>query len=78
MLTKKQYEVLNFINQKLKDDGFAPSYDEIGEAVGLKAKSNVHRLISALEERGFVRRIPHRARAIEVIRLQENTFVGPA
>lgn len=69
MLTKKQHELLLFINHRLTDDGVSPSFDEMKMALGLRSKSGVHRLISGLEERGFIRRMPHRARALEVLRL---------
>lgn len=72
MLTRKQYELLLFIQDRQGEGGVSPSFDEMKEALGLKSKSGIHRLISALEERGFIRRLPHRARAIEVIRLPEN------
>lgn len=72
MLTRKQYELLLFIHERQGDGGVSPSFDEMKDALGLKSKSGIHRLISALEERGFIRRLPHRARAIEVIRLPEN------
>jgi repressor LexA len=71
MLTAKQRELLLFIDDRLKDDGVSPSFDEMREALDLKSKSGVHRLISALEERGFIRRLPNRARALEVIKLPE-------
>jgi repressor LexA len=71
MLTSKQHELLLFINRKLSERGVAPSFDEMREALDLKSKSGVHRLISALEERGFIRRLPNRARALEVLRLPE-------
>lgn len=73
MLTKKQYELLVFIDRRLKDQGVSPSFDEMKEALGLKSKSGIHRLISGLEERGFIRRLPHRARALEVLKLPENS-----
>ena len=66
MLTAKQRELLLFIDGRLKDRGISPSFDEMREALELKSKSGVHRLISALEERGFIRRLPNRARALEV------------
>src|SRR5690606_21673157 len=66
-----QQELLLFINQRLRDDGVAPSFDEMKDALDLKSKSGIHRLIRALEERGFIRRLPHRARALEVVRLPE-------
>ncbi len=72
MLTKKQYELLIFIDQRLRDTGISPSFDEMKDALDLKSKSGIHRLITALEERGFIRRLIHRARALEVIRLPEN------
>jgi repressor LexA len=72
MLTKKQYELLIFIDQHLRDTGISPSFDEMKDALDLKSKSGIHRLITALEERGFIRRLVHRARALEVIRLPEN------
>jgi len=71
MLTAKQRELLLFIDDRLKDDGVSPSFDEMREALDLKSKSGVHRLISALEERGFIRRLPNRARALEVVKLPE-------
>ncbi len=69
MLTKKQYELLVFINRRLIDAGVSPSFDEMKDALGLRSKSGIHRLITGLEERGFVRRLPHRARALEVLRV---------
>jgi repressor LexA len=72
MLTKKQYELLLFIDRRLKETGVSPSFDEMKEALGLRSKSGIHRLMTGLEERGFVRRLPHRARALEVLRLPEN------
>ena len=69
MLTRKQQELLLFINERLGRDGVSPSFDEMKDAVGLKSKSGIHRLITALEERGFIRRLPHRARALEVLKL---------
>jgi repressor LexA len=71
MLTAKQRELLIFIDDRLKQDGVSPSFDEMREALELKSKSGVHRLISALEERGFIRRLPNRARALEVLKLPE-------
>jgi repressor LexA len=76
MLTRKQYELLVFINRRLSDGGVSPSFEEMKEALGLKSKSGIHRLISGLEERGFIRRLPHRARALEVVRLPEDTAVA--
>ena len=72
MLTAKQHELLLFINRRLEDSGISPSFEEMKEALDLKSKSGVHRLISALEERGFIRRLPNRARALEVIRQPED------
>lgn len=72
MLTRKQYELLNFINERLESTGVSPSFDEMKDALKLKSKSGIHRLITGLEERGFIRRLPHRARALEVTRLPEN------
>ncbi|HEX3422845.1 MAG TPA: transcriptional repressor LexA [Sphingomicrobium sp.] len=71
MLTAKQRELLMFIDGRLKEDGVSPSFDEMREALELKSKSGVHRLISALEERGFIRRLPNRARALEIVKLPE-------
>lgn len=71
MLTKKQHELLVFINDRLNETGVSPSFDEMKEALDLRSKSGIHRLITALEERGFIRRLPHRARALEVLRLPE-------
>jgi repressor LexA len=71
MLTAKQRELLLFIDDRLKDSGISPSFDEMREALELKSKSGVHRLISALEERGFIRRLPNRARALEVLKRPE-------
>src|SRR6202171_5859671 len=76
MLTKKQHELLLFINKRLGESGICPSFDEMKEALGLKSKSGIHRLITGLEERGFIRRLPHRARALEVVRLPEEAGVG--
>ena len=74
MLTAKQHELLRFIQRKLEDTGISPSFEEMKEALDLKSKSGVHRLISALEERGFIRRLPNRARALEVLREPENVL----
>ena len=71
MLTKKQQELLKFIDQRVAIDGVAPSFDEMREAINLKSKSGIHRLITGLEERGFIRRFPHRARALEVLKLPD-------
>ena len=72
MLTKKQHQLLTFIHERMQSDGIAPSFDEMKAALDLKSKSGIHRLITALEERGFLRRLPHRARALEVVKLPEN------
>ena len=72
MLTKKQHQLLVFIHERMNRDGVAPSFDEMKEALELHSKSGIHRLIMALEERGFLRRLPHRARAVEVVKLPEN------
>ncbi len=71
MLTRKQHELLCFIHDRLSETGVSPSFEEMKEALDLKSKSGVHRLISALEERGFIRRLPNRARALEVVRMPE-------
>ena len=71
MLTRKQFELLRFIHERLKEAGVPPSFDEMKDALDLRSKSGIHRLITALEERGFIRRLPNRARAIEVIKLPE-------
>ena len=76
MLTRKQYELLRFINERLKEAGVPPSFDEMKDALDLRSKSGIHRLITALEERGFIRRLPNRARAIEVIKLPELSGAG--
>lgn len=68
MLTKKQQQLLSFIDERVSKTGVSPSFEEMKEALGLKSKSGIHRLITALEERGFIRRLPHRARALEVLR----------
>jgi repressor LexA len=73
MLTRKQHELLIFINQRLAATGVAPSFDEMKDALNLRSKSGIHRLISGLEERGFIRRLPHRARALEVTKLPEES-----
>jgi repressor LexA len=72
MLTKKQHQLLLFIRERLNAGGVSPSFDEMKEALNLKSKSGIHRLITALEERGFLRRLPHRARALEVVKLPED------
>ena len=71
MLTRKQHELLMFIHERIKEQGVSPSFDEMKDALDLASKSGIHRLITALEERGFLRRLPHRARALEVIKLPE-------
>lgn len=76
MLTRKQHELLLFINERVKNGGVSPSFDEMKDALGLKSKSGIHRLITGLEERGFIRRLAHRARALEVIRLPEGLEPG--
>ena len=73
MLTRKQHELLTLIHERLQAEGIPPSFDEMKDALGLKSKSGVHRLVSALEERGFIRRLHHRARAMEIIKLPETT-----
>jgi repressor LexA len=73
MLTKKQSELLRFIHERLKETGVSPSFDEMKEALFLRSKSGIHRLIIALEERGFIRRLPNRARALEVLRLPDSS-----
>lgn len=73
MLTRKQHELLRFIQTRLEESGISPSFEEMKEALDLKSKSGVHRLISALEERGFIRRLPNRARALEVLRQPDDT-----
>jgi repressor LexA len=71
MLTRKQHELLMFIHQRMKESGIPPSFDEMKDALDLRSKSGIHRLITALEERGFIRRLPNRARALEVMKLPE-------
>ena len=78
MLTRKQAELLRFIHERLKEAGVPPSFDEMKDALDLRSKSGIHRLITALEERGFIRRLPNRARAIEVIKLPESVAHGIA
>jgi repressor LexA len=75
MLTRKQHELLMFINQRLAATGVAPSFDEMKDALNLRSKSGIHRLISGLEERGFIHRLAHRARALEVVKLPEESAV---
>ncbi|MEM7690412.1 MAG: transcriptional repressor LexA [Pseudomonadota bacterium] len=77
MLTAKQHELIRFIQQRLEETGISPSFEEMKEALDLKSKSGVHRLISALEERGFIRRLPNRARALEVIKQPEDATPAP-
>lgn len=71
MLTKKQLDLLEFIDRRVSRDGVPPSFDEMKDALDLRSKSGIHRLITALEERGFIRRLPHRARALEIVRMPE-------
>ncbi|MHB8284680.1 MAG: transcriptional repressor LexA [Caulobacteraceae bacterium] len=78
MLTRKQHELLMFIHERIKETGVSPSFDEMKDALDLASKSGIHRLITALEERGFIRRLAHRARALEIIKLPEQAAVGPA
>ncbi|MFG1344438.1 transcriptional repressor LexA [Xanthobacter autotrophicus DSM 431] len=78
MLTRKQYDLLRFIHERLKETGVPPSFDEMKEALDLRSKSGIHRLITALEERGFIRRLPNRARALEVVRLPDSVAPGLA
>src|ERR1041385_232955 len=78
MLTAKQKELLLYIHERIKETGVSPSFDEMKEALDLASKSGIHRLITALEERGFLRRLPHRARALEVTKLpQQATAAAP-
>ena len=72
MLTQKQFELLKYINQRITENGIPPSYDEMKQAVNLHSKSGIHRLINALEERGFIRRLPNRARALEILKYPSN------
>jgi len=78
MLTRKQHQLLLFIHRHLTEHGVSPSFDEMKDALQLKSKSGIHRLITGLEERGFIRRLPHRARAVEVMRLPEDLGQGAA
>lgn len=78
MLTRKQNDLLRFIHERLKETGVPPSFDEMKEALDLRSKSGIHRLITALEERGFIRRLPNRARALEVVRLPDSVTPGLA
>jgi len=75
-LTRKQHELLMYVNQRLTADGVSPSFDEMKDALGLRSKSGIHRLITALEERGFIRRLAHRARALHVLKLPESAAVA--
>jgi repressor LexA len=77
MLTRKQHELLLFIHERLRESGIPPSFDEMKDALDLASKSGIHRLITALEERGFIRRLPNRARALEVIKLPESLHQSP-
>ena len=76
MLTRKQHQLLMFIHDCMQKQGVPPSFDEMKEALELKSKSGIHRLITGLEERGFLRRLPHRARALEILRLPDNMEQG--
>jgi len=76
MLTRKQYELLMYIHERIKESGVSPSFDEMKAALDLKSKSGIHRLITALEERGFIRRLAHRARALEILRLPDSAVPG--
>ena len=78
MLTKKQLDLLDFINRRVARDGVPPSFDEMKDALDLRSKSGIHRLITALEERGFIRRLAHRARAIEIVKLPDSIGGKPA
>ena len=78
MLTKKQHQLLLFIQKRLEENGVSPSFDEMKDALDLKSKSGIHRLITALEERGFIRRLPHRARALEILRTPDSSATVPA
>jgi len=78
MLTRKQYDLLMFIHERLKETGVPPSFEEMKEALDLRSKSGIHRLITALEERGFIRRLPHRARALEIVKLPDSVAPGLA
>ena len=78
MLTRKQHQLLMFISRRLEQTGISPSFDEMKDALDLKSKSGIHRLITALEERGFIRRLPHRARALEVLKLPDSALAPAA
>ena len=77
MLTRKQHQLLTYIDNHLNANGVPPSYDEMKDALGLKSKSGIHRLVTALEERGFIRRLPHKARALEVLKKPQNMIDDP-
>ena len=77
MLTRKQHDLLIFIHNRLKTSGVSPSYEEMKDALGLHSKSGIHRLINALQERGFIRRLPHKARALEILKLPEEMSGDP-
>ena len=77
MLTKKQLDLLEFIQARVQKDGVPPSFDEMKEALDLRSKSGIHRLITALEERGFIRRLAHKARALEIVKLPESMGGAP-
>jgi len=77
MLTRKQHDLLMFIHERVQRDGVPPSFDEMKDALDLRSKSGIHRLMTALEERGYIRRLPHRARAVEILRLPENVGGEP-
>jgi len=77
VLTRKQYELLMFINKRLNESGVSPSFDEMKEALDLKSKSGIHRLITSLEERGFLKRLAHKARALQVLKLPEAVAIYP-
>jgi len=78
MLTRKQLDLLEFIHKRVQRDGVPPSFDEMKDALDLRSKSGIHRLITALEERGFIRRLAHRARALEIVKLPESMGGGPS
>lgn len=78
MLTKKQLDLLEFIHKRVQRDGVPPSFDEMKEALDLRSKSGIHRLITALEERGFIRRLAHRARALEIVKLPDSMGTAPS
>ncbi len=78
MLTRKQHELLMFIHERVKESGVPPSFDEMKDALDLKSKSGIHRIITALEERGFIRRLKNRARALEIVKLPESYVPSPA